>query len=88
MPRQTSPDTIRMSAAGTHTSALPMPGMIDSTVMTVPQKIAPSIPTAQNDRPPRIPCAAPVRIVPFRVARVTHTNLSSMRSLSTSLSGR
>ena len=39
-----------MMAVGTQTTAPPMPGMIDSTVITEPQKIAPSIP-----RLPRTP---------------------------------
>ena len=69
-----------MIAAGAQTSALPMPGIIDNTVMTVPQKIAPSMPTTQNASPPITPCAMPVRIVPLSVARVTETNWSSMRS--------
>jgi hypothetical protein len=55
MPRQTSPVVIRMIAAGTQTSAPPTPGMIDKTVITVPQKIAPSRPTAQNAKPPSTP---------------------------------
>ena len=71
-----------MIAAGTHTSAPPMPGMIESTVITVPQKIAPSMPTIQNAKPPRMPCASPISTVPLSVARVTDTNCSSMRSLS------
>src|SRR4029453_17008877 len=73
---------------GTQTSALPTPGMIDKTVITVPQKIAPSRPTAQNASPPSTPWAAPIRTVPFKVARVTETNLSSIRCLSASVSGR
>ena len=76
------------TAAGTHTSAPPMPGMIDSTVMTVPQKIAPSRPTAQNASPPSTPCATPIRIVPFSVARVTDTNVVIIRCLSDSVNGR
>ena len=88
IPRQTSPVVIRMIAAGTHTSAPPTPGMIDKTVITVPQKIAPSIPTAQNATPPSRPCATPIRIVPLSVARVTDTNFPTMRVLSASVSGR
>ena len=82
-----SPVAARMITAGTHTSAPPTPGMIDSTVMTVPQKTGPSIPATQNARPPRNPCAAPMRIVPLSVARVTETNFSSIRCLSMSASG-
>ena len=37
--------------AGTHTSAPPSPGTIDRMVITVPQKMAPSMPATQNARP-------------------------------------
>ena len=88
MPRPTSPVAMRTSAIGTQMSAPPMPGMIDKTVITVPQKIAESSPTAQNASPPSVPWAMPMRTVPFSVARVTDTNFPSMRCLSALVSGR
>lgn len=55
IPRHTSPDVMRTIAAGIQMRAPPMPGIMDNAVITVPQKIAPSIPTAQKASPPSSP---------------------------------
>ena len=54
----------------------------------MPQNSAPSMPAAQNDSPPSVPCTMPMTSVPRSVARVTETNLSRTCSFSASRSGR
>ncbi len=73
------PVAARIITAGTHTSAVPMPGIKDSTAIMVPQNTALSIPTTAKAAPANPPCRMPITAVPFRVARVTDVNLSSMR---------
>ncbi len=55
--------------------------------MIVPQKAAPLMPTTAKARPPNPPCTIPITSVPFTVARVTETNLSTIRSSSSAESG-
>ena len=71
------PPAAKMTTAGPQTRAVPIPGMIESTAMIVPQNTALGIPTTQNAIPAKPPCNIPTMVVPFRVARVTEVNFSN-----------
>ena len=73
--------------AGTQTSAGPTPGMIEPTIIRVPQNTACPIPATQKASPPSVPCTTPITSVPLIVARATETNLPIIRSLSAGGSG-
>ncbi len=81
------PLTARNNTAGTHTSAVPMPGMTDSTTITVPQNTAPWIPTTAKASPARLPWTMPIASVPLSVARETVTNLSTSSCWSDGFNG-
>ena len=81
------PVTNRMIAAGTHTNAAPIPGIIARIVMIVPYRAAPSIPATQNAMPAKAPWIMPITSVPLTVARVIDASWVSIRVSSSSLSG-
>ena len=74
-----APAAAKMMTAGPQTRAVPIPGMMESTAMIVPQNTALGMPTTQKAMPARTPCNIPMTAVPFRVARVTEVNFASMR---------
>ena len=77
-----------MIAAGTQTSAPPISGIIDSTIISSPQNTAPEMPRIANIMPLKVPCTMPMSRVPLSVARVTETKRCSINSCSESRSGR
>jgi len=77
-----------MITPGSQTIAVPIPGTIDMTAATVPQKMALGNPTVAKAAPTSAPWTRPITAMPFNVARVTEVNLSSIRSSSSGFSGR
>ena len=67
-----------MIAAGTHTSAPPITGSSDKTIISSPSSTAPGMPRIANITPPSVPCTMPMRSVPLSVARVTETKRCSI----------
>ena len=53
--------------------------MMERTVITVPQKTAPSTPAMAKAIPARAPWTIPMSTVPFKVARLTEVNFSTIR---------
>jgi hypothetical protein len=60
--------------------AAPTKGMKDASIMTMPQRAGPGIPTIQKAIPPRVPCTAATAKLLRTLAKRTFSVIESRRS--------